>query len=34
VPGYSEHALRALAPFRRAEVDRLIAEQLLPRLLA
>jgi hypothetical protein len=34
VPGYAERALRALAPFRRAEVDRLVAEELLPRLLA
>jgi Glycosyl transferases group 1 len=32
--GYAERALRALAPFRRAEVDRLVAEELLPRLLA
>lgn len=34
LPGYGEHALAALAPFRRAAVDRLVAEQLLPRLLA
>ncbi|MGA9875629.1 MAG: glycosyltransferase [Solirubrobacteraceae bacterium] len=33
-PGYAERALRALAPYRRAEVDRLVGEQLLPRLLA
>ncbi|MFZ1153476.1 MAG: glycosyltransferase [Solirubrobacteraceae bacterium] len=33
-PNYAEEALRALAPFRRAEVDRLVAEELLPRLLA
>jgi hypothetical protein len=33
-PGYAERALRALAPFRRAEVDRIVSEQLLPRLLA
>jgi hypothetical protein len=34
VPEYAARARRALAPFRRAEVDRLVAEQLLPRLLA
>jgi glycosyl transferase family 1 len=34
VPRYHEHALRALAPLRRAEVDRLVADELLPRLLA
>jgi hypothetical protein len=33
-PDYAERALRALAPFRRTEVDRIVAEQLLPRLLA
>ncbi len=33
-PGYAERALRALAPFRRAEVDRIVSGQLLPRLLA
>jgi glycosyltransferase involved in cell wall biosynthesis len=33
-PGYAEHALRALAPFRRAAVDRLVVEELLPRLFA
>jgi glycosyltransferase involved in cell wall biosynthesis len=33
-PAYAERALRSLAPFRRAQVDRLVAEQLLPRLLA
>lgn len=32
-PRYHERALRALAPLRRAEVDRLVAEELLPRLL-
>src|SRR4051794_17117024 len=32
-PDYAEHALSALAPFRRAGVDRTVAEQLLPRLL-
>jgi glycosyltransferase involved in cell wall biosynthesis len=34
VPGYAERALRALEPFRRAAVDRTVAERLLPRLLA
>jgi glycosyltransferase involved in cell wall biosynthesis len=34
LPHYSEDALRALAPFRRDAVDRLVAEKLLPRLLA
>ncbi|HEY5192328.1 MAG TPA: glycosyltransferase [Solirubrobacteraceae bacterium] len=33
LPGYAERALDALAPFRRAAADRLVAEQLLPRLL-
>lgn len=33
-PRYHERALRALAPLRRAEVDRLVAEELLPRLLS
>jgi glycosyltransferase involved in cell wall biosynthesis len=32
-PDYAERASRALAPFRRAEADRLVADQLLPRLL-
>ncbi|HEX7609466.1 MAG TPA: glycosyltransferase, partial [Solirubrobacteraceae bacterium] len=31
---YAERARIALAPFSRGEVDRLVAEQLLPRLLA
>jgi glycosyltransferase involved in cell wall biosynthesis len=31
---YSERARAALAPFSRAAVDRVVAEQLLPRLLA
>ena len=31
-PGYAERALEALAPFRRAAVDRQVAEELLPRL--
>jgi hypothetical protein len=34
LPGYAERALQALAPFSRAAVDRLVAEELLPRLLA
>jgi hypothetical protein len=33
VPDYADRALDALAPFRRAAVDRTVAEQLLPRLL-
>jgi glycosyltransferase involved in cell wall biosynthesis len=33
-PGYSRRAQAALAPFSPAGVDRLIAEELLPRLLA
>jgi glycosyltransferase involved in cell wall biosynthesis len=32
-PGYAARALQALAPFSRAAVDRVVAEQLLPRLL-
>jgi hypothetical protein len=31
--GYAERARLALAPFAQAHVDRLVAEQLLPRLL-
>jgi glycosyltransferase involved in cell wall biosynthesis len=31
--GYADRALEALAPFRRATVDRTVAEELLPRLL-
>jgi glycosyltransferase involved in cell wall biosynthesis len=31
--GYSERAARALAPFSRAAIDRLVRDQLLPRLL-
>ncbi len=34
VPDYAARALSALAPLRRVEVDRLVAERLLPRLLA
>jgi glycosyltransferase involved in cell wall biosynthesis len=33
-PDYSARALDALVPFRREAVDRLVAEELLPRLLA
>jgi glycosyltransferase involved in cell wall biosynthesis len=33
LPGYAQRALEALTPFRREAVDRLVAEQLLPRLL-
>jgi glycosyltransferase involved in cell wall biosynthesis len=33
-PDYADRALEALAPFSRAAVDRVVAEQLLPRLLA
>jgi glycosyltransferase involved in cell wall biosynthesis len=32
-PGYAARALEALTPFSRAAVDRVVAEQLLPRLL-
>jgi glycosyltransferase involved in cell wall biosynthesis len=32
-PGYAQRAREKLAPFGRAAVDRLVAEQLLPRLL-
>lgn len=34
VPDYGERALCALEPFRRTQADRIVAEQLLPRLLA
>ena len=34
LPGYAERALTALAPFRRAATDRLVADRLLPRLLS
>jgi glycosyl transferase family 1 len=34
LPGYVARARQALAPFERAAVDRLVAEELLPRLLA
>jgi hypothetical protein len=33
-PRYAERALEAVMPFRRAAVDRVVAEQLLPRLLS
>jgi Glycosyl transferases group 1 len=33
-PGYLAHARRALEPFSREAVDRLVREQVLPRLLA
>jgi glycosyltransferase involved in cell wall biosynthesis len=33
-PDYAARAKEALAPFRREAIDRLVAEQLLPRLLA
>jgi hypothetical protein len=32
-PGYAGRALAAIAPFRRDAVDRVVAEELLPRLL-
>jgi hypothetical protein len=32
-PDYAERAAAALAPFTRAAVDRVVAEQLLPRLI-
>jgi glycosyltransferase involved in cell wall biosynthesis len=34
VPGYAERALAALAPYRAEAVDRVVAERLLPALLA
>jgi hypothetical protein len=34
LPDYAERAVGALAPFRRGEVDRIVAEELLPRLRA
>jgi glycosyltransferase involved in cell wall biosynthesis len=33
-PDYAARAAEALAPFRRAAVDRVVAEELLPRLLS
>jgi glycosyltransferase involved in cell wall biosynthesis len=33
VPGYAERAAQGLAPYRRAAVDRTVADELLPRLL-
>jgi glycosyltransferase involved in cell wall biosynthesis len=32
-PGYAERAAAALAPWRREQVDRIVAEVLLPRLV-
>jgi glycosyltransferase involved in cell wall biosynthesis len=32
-PGYAERAAQGLAPYRRAAVDRTVADELLPRLL-
>jgi hypothetical protein len=32
-PNYAERAVSMLAPFGRAEADRRVAEELLPRLL-
>jgi hypothetical protein len=32
-PGYAERAAEALAPYRRAAVDRTVADELLPRLV-
>lgn len=34
LPHYSAHAAQAVAPFRREAADRLVSEELLPRLLA
>ncbi len=34
LPGHAERALELLAPFRRAAVDRTLADDVLPRLLA
>ena len=34
LPDYAERAQRALVPFSREAIDRIVAEQLLPRLLA
>jgi hypothetical protein len=33
-PGYAAAAAGALAPYRRAAVDRIVADELLPRLLS
>jgi glycosyltransferase involved in cell wall biosynthesis len=33
LPGYAERASEMLAPFRRSETDRMVADELLPRLL-
>jgi hypothetical protein len=32
-PGYAERAAAGLAPYRRAAVDRIVADELLPRLV-
>jgi hypothetical protein len=32
LPDYAQRAAARLAPWRRAEVDRVVAEELLPRL--
>jgi glycosyltransferase involved in cell wall biosynthesis len=34
IPGYAERATRLLVPFSRTEVDRQVANELLPRLIA
>lgn len=34
LPGYAERAARLLAPFSRADIDRQVANELLPRLIA
>jgi Glycosyl transferases group 1 len=34
LPGYAERARESMAPFKREAVDRVVAEQLLPRLLS
>jgi hypothetical protein len=34
LPGYAERAAELLQPFGRAEVDRTVAESVLPRLLS
>jgi len=33
-PGYARRAAEAIGPFRRAAVDRIVADELLPRLLS
>ena len=34
VPGYADRAAELLAPFSRTAVDRTVADEVLPRLLA